>query len=42
MTMLSRDSFNRASESILSEKRKFITHFNNQLKDELYGTEMFG
>lgn len=24
------------------EKRKFITFFNHQLKDELYGTEMFG
>lgn len=27
---------------ILDEKKKFITLFNNQLKDELYGTEIFG
>jgi HD superfamily phosphodiesterase len=29
------------AKSILDEKRKFIELFNNQLKDELYGTEMF-
>ncbi len=27
---------------ILNEKRKFITNFVNQLKDELNGTELFG
>ena len=31
-----------SAKVILSEKRKFITLFNNQLKDELYGTEVFG
>ncbi|MCB2291522.1 HD domain-containing protein [Clostridium sp. CS001] len=27
---------------ILNEKKKFVTMFTSQLKDELYGTEMFG
>lgn len=31
-----------SAKSILHEKRKFITLFNDQLKDELYGTEMLG
>jgi HD superfamily phosphodiesterase len=30
------------AKSVLEEKRKFIELFNNQLKDELYGTEVFG
>jgi HD superfamily phosphodiesterase len=30
------------AKSILFEKRKFIELLENQLKDELYGTEMFG
>jgi HD superfamily phosphodiesterase len=32
----------KAAKEILDEKRKFIDLFNNQLKNELYGTEMFG
>lgn len=31
-----------SAKLILNEKKKFITLFSNQLKDELYGTEMFG
>lgn len=30
------------AKSILKEKREFIVKFNEQLKDELIGTEMFG
>lgn len=30
------------AKKILDEKRKFISLFSNQLKDELYGTEMYG
>jgi len=32
----------KSARLILDEKRKFITLFIHQLKDELYGTEMFG
>jgi uncharacterized protein len=31
-----------AAQLILEEKRKFINLFNNQLKDEIIGTEVFG
>jgi uncharacterized protein len=31
-----------AAKLILEEKRKFVTLFNNQLKDEIIGTEVFG
>jgi len=32
----------KSAKLILGEKRKFITLFNHQLKEEIYGTEIFG
>lgn len=32
----------QTAKLILDEKATFVTNFNNQLKDELFGTEIFG